>query len=123
LPDKRSVCHAKNFSLLHDESGAIRFAPLYDMMSTLFYGDDKLAMYIDKVHRTNRVTLDGLLNEAASWGLTRSRSTELVNDIMNALPGAIQRATEETPGLPLEIPEIVTAQLDVLRGHTWMRIG
>jgi hypothetical protein len=46
-----------------------------------------------------------------------------VNDIMNALPGAIQRATEETPGLPLEIPEIVTAQLDVLCGHTWMRIG
>jgi hypothetical protein len=92
-------------------------------MSTLFYGDDKLAMYIDKVHRTNRVTLDGLLNEAASWGLTRSRSTELVNDIMNAVPGAIQRATEETPGLPPEIPEIVTAQLDVLRGHTWMRIG
>ncbi len=110
--------HAKNFSLLHDQSGTIRFAPLYDVMSTLFYGDDKLAMYIDNVHRTNRVTLDRLLNEAASWGLTRSRSTALVNDIMNAVPGAIERATEETPGLPPEIPEIVRAQLDVLHGHT-----
>jgi serine/threonine-protein kinase HipA len=27
--------HAKNYSLLHERSGALRFAPLYDVMSTL----------------------------------------------------------------------------------------
>ncbi|MBI2162364.1 MAG: HipA domain-containing protein, partial [Candidatus Rokubacteria bacterium] len=32
--------HGKNFSLLHDASGSLRLAPLYDLLSTLAYGDD-----------------------------------------------------------------------------------
>ena len=67
--------HAKNFSLLHDGSGGLRLAPLYDMMSTLWYGDDKLAMYIDDVRRTNRVTGDRLINEATRWGLSAATSS------------------------------------------------
>lgn len=31
--------HAKNFSLWHHPSGALGLAPLYDLMSTLHYGD------------------------------------------------------------------------------------
>jgi hypothetical protein len=48
--------HGKNFSLLHEASGALRMTPLYDVLSTLYYGDDHLSLYIDNVHRTNRVT-------------------------------------------------------------------
>jgi serine/threonine-protein kinase HipA len=107
--------HAKNFSLLHDRAGTVRLAPLYDLLSTLVYGDDRLAMYIDNVHRTNRVTFDRLLNEAASWGLSRTKAAEIVVDLLTRLPDAVERAARETPGVPAEILEIVAAQLDRLR--------
>jgi serine/threonine-protein kinase HipA len=48
--------HAKNFSLLHHPSGALGLAPLYDLMSTLYYGDERLAIYIDSVQRMRWVT-------------------------------------------------------------------
>ncbi len=81
--------HAKNFSLLHDTSGALRLAPLYDVLSTLFYGDDRLAMYIDNVHRTNRVTADRIVNEAARWGLSRRPAAEIVADILERVPAGL----------------------------------
>ena len=56
--------HAKNFSLLHNPPDALGLAPLYDLMSTLYYGDERLAMYIDSVQRTRRVTADRILSEA-----------------------------------------------------------
>jgi serine/threonine-protein kinase HipA len=106
--------HAKNISLLHDQSGTLHLAPLYDVMSTLYYGDERLAMSIDKVQRTTRAALPRLVNEAASWGLAPSRSAEVVNEILRGVPGAVKRAQEETPGLPEAIPEIVATQLDML---------
>lgn len=106
--------HAKNFSLLHDRNGALRLAPLYDLLSTLMYGDDRLAMYIDNVHRTNRVTFERLINEAATWGLSRTKAAETVNDLLARIPEAVKRAESETPGTPAEILEIVETQLALL---------
>jgi serine/threonine-protein kinase HipA len=102
--------HGKNFSLLHDRGGSVRLAPLYDLLSTLVYGDDRLAMYIDNVHRTNRVTLDRLLNEAATWGLSRTRAAEIVTDLLARLPEAVELAAHETPEVPEEVTAIVAAQ-------------
>jgi serine/threonine-protein kinase HipA len=107
--------HAKNFSLLHQPSGALGLAPLYDLMSTICYGDDRLAMYIDSVQRTDRVTADRLLNEAARWGLARRRASEIVADILDRTPGAVALAAAQTPGLPPQIPAIINAQVARLR--------
>jgi serine/threonine-protein kinase HipA len=107
--------HAKNFSLLHHPSGTLGLAPLYDLMSTLYYGDDRLAMYIDSVQRTRRVTADRILNEAARWGLARRRASAIVADILDRTPDAVLLAKAETPSLPAEIPEIVGQQLEQLR--------
>jgi serine/threonine-protein kinase HipA len=107
--------HAKNFSLLHESSGALRLAPLYDIMCTLCYGDDRLAMYVDNVHRTNRLTADRIVNEAASWGVPRGRATEIVDDILGRAPAAIDAAAQDTYGLPESILDTVTSQLDQLR--------
>lgn len=104
--------HAKNYSLLHDPSGALRLAPLYDLMSTLPYGDDRLAMYVDSVQRTNRVTATRITNEAARWGMSRQRALEIVMDMVERAPSAVQSAATETPDLPDAIPEIVQAQID-----------
>jgi serine/threonine-protein kinase HipA len=106
--------HAKNFSLLHDRGGALRLAPLYDLLSTLMYGDDRLAMYVDNVRHTNRVNFDRLVNEAATWGLSQTRAADIVTDVLLRMPAAVERAAAETPGVPEEVLDIVAAQLDRL---------
>ncbi len=107
--------HAKNFSLLHEPSGALRLAPLYDLMSTLHYGDDRLAMYIDNVHRTDRVTADRIVNEAARWGLARRRAAEIVEDLVDRMPDAVETARAETDGLPDDLPRVIESQLARVR--------
>ena len=86
-----------------------------DLMSTLYYGDDRLAMYIDTVQRTRRVTANRLLNEAARWGLSRRRASEIVADILDRIANAVALVLAETPELPAEIPEIIEAQLAQVR--------
>jgi serine/threonine-protein kinase HipA len=108
--------HGKNFSMLHDASGTLRLAPLYDLMSTLGYGDNGLAMYVDRVQRTDRVTADGIINEAATWGLSRRRAAEIVTDVLARLPAAADAARDETEGLPADIPAVCAKQLERL--HT-----
>jgi serine/threonine-protein kinase HipA len=107
--------HAKNFSLLHERSGVLHLAPLYDAMCTLTYDDDRLAMYVDDVHRTNRVTAQRLVNEGASWGLPRRRCEEIVTVILDRAPGAIDAARYETTGVPKSIVNAVVDQLAQLR--------
>jgi serine/threonine-protein kinase HipA len=110
--------HGKNFSLLHDEWGALRLTPLYDVLSTLYYGDDRLALYIDNVHRTNRVTAPRIINEATRWGISKRRASEIVNDILARAPEAIAAAGAETAGLPSELQDTVTTQLEQLLSET-----
>ncbi len=107
--------HGKNFSLLHDASGSLRLAPLYDLVSTLVYGDDRLAMYVDNVRRTNRVTADRIVNEAARWGLSRGRASEIIAEILDRAPAAAQAARDETEGVPAGVLEVVDSQLAQLR--------
>jgi serine/threonine-protein kinase HipA len=107
--------HAKNFSLLHERAGVLRLAPLYDLMTTLVYGDDRLAMYVDNVQRMVRVTRERILNEAASWGMARAVAADIVDDLVSRAPQAVARASEEVPGLPDEFPDTVRSQLRNLR--------
>jgi serine/threonine-protein kinase HipA len=107
--------HAKNFSLLHEPSGTLRLAPLYDLLSTMHYGDDRLAMHIDDVRRTSRVTADRIINEAVAWGIVRRRAAEVVDDLLERTPAAALSAQEETESVPTEIPRIIDRQLHQLR--------
>jgi len=108
--------HAKNYSLLHETSGTLRLAPLYDVMSTLFYRDDKLAMYVDDVRRIDRVFFDRIVNEAISWGLSRTRVIDIVSEMVSSIPEAVELAAAETPNVPSEIRRILETQLAMLRG-------
>ncbi|HUZ10279.1 MAG TPA: HipA domain-containing protein [Acidimicrobiales bacterium] len=108
--------HAKNFSILHDRSGALRLAPLYDLLCTLCYREDRLAMYVDDVRRTNRVTADRIIDEAVRWGLSRSRATDIVDDILDRATPAITAAREQTQVLPDSIVMTLETQLSRLRG-------
>jgi serine/threonine-protein kinase HipA len=107
--------HAKNISLLHDRSGVLRLAPLYDVMSTLCYGDDHLAMYVDSVRRTDRLTVARIVNEGAAWGLSRARCDAIVTDLLDRAPHAIEVAQDETAGVPDVVLSAVNGQLKRLR--------
>jgi serine/threonine-protein kinase HipA len=107
--------HAKNFSIMHQPSGALTLTPMYDLMCTLHYGDDRLAMYIDNVHRTNRVTAQRLANEAARWGLSRDRAATIINELLQNAPTAIETARNETEGVPEEMVAVVKRQLTQLQ--------
>lgn len=103
--------HAKNFSLLHDRSGGVWLAPLYDLLSTLYYEQKRLAMYVDTVQRIDRVTLDRIINEGISWGMSRTQCLQTVTQVVEQLPQAISHAAQETPAIPPEIQNIVVDQI------------
>jgi hypothetical protein len=90
-------------------------APLYDVMSTLYYRDDRLAMYIDDVRRSDKVTTDRILNEARSWGMARRTASEVVGELLDSVPRAVEEAFAETSGVPDEILQIITSQLGRLQ--------
>ena len=103
--------HAKNFSLLHEQSGALRLSPLYDLLCTMHYGDDRLAMTIDNVHHTNRLTGARILAEATRWGMGRGPVSGVINDLLSRAEDAIAAAREETKGVPDQLVGTVREQL------------
>lgn len=106
--------HGKNFSLIHEREGSMKLAPLYDLLCTYFYGDDRLAMYVDDVRRIDRVSGTRLVNEAVSWGLSRRRAEAIVIDLLARTPDAIDAARSSTENLPDEIAEFLERQLQEL---------
>lgn len=108
--------HAKNFSLLHQPTGVLTLAPLYDLMSTRYYGDERLAMSVDTVQRTDRVTADRIENEAVRWGLSRQRATGIIANVLARVPAATLAAAAETPGVPDDLVELVARQTERLLG-------
>ncbi len=109
--------HGKNLSLLHHASGRLELSPLYDLLSTLHYRQDRLAMRIDTAQRLERVTTERLVNEAVRWGLPHEVAREIIDNVLDHADAAVAAARDETDGLPPEVPAIVTAQLARLRRH------
>jgi serine/threonine-protein kinase HipA len=107
--------HAKNNSMLFSPSGSVTIAPLYDVMSTLIYGDERLAMYVDNVRRTDHVTGERLLNEVASWGISRNAGTEIIEEILDHVGEAGERAENETAGVPSDPLNVIGSQSELLR--------
>lgn len=103
--------HAKNLSLLHRATGGISLTPLYDLMCTLHYGDSRLAMYVDSVQRTDRVTAERIVNEAVRWGLSPIVATEVVEDLLDRAPRALVAAHEETDGAPDDLVATIERRL------------
>src|SRR5262249_50934499 len=78
--------HGKNFSLLHERSGGLRLAPLYDLMSTAVYGDDSLAMAVNGIRRMSAVVRQHLVNEATTWGMAGRPAAAVVDDLLERAP-------------------------------------
>ena len=102
--------HGKNVALVHHRNGSIELAPLYDVLSTLHYVDGNLAMYIDDVRKTSKVTRQRLISEAVSWGMREESAQLIVSDLNERAPAAIEKARDETPGVPKGILGIAERQ-------------
>jgi len=83
--------HAKNFSLLHRENGAIELAPLYDLLSTVYYPElsPRLAMKIAKRHTLEEVKPGDWGKFAEETGLAlrfiRTRAKELTKVLIESI--------------------------------------
>jgi serine/threonine-protein kinase HipA len=86
--------HGKNFSLLYRGVGAgleIRLAPLYDVVSTLYYPElsQEMAMKIGGEYSSGKVTAKNFeqLADEAGLGkpLVRARVPEIANRVLAAL--------------------------------------
>lgn len=107
--------HAKNLSLLHHPSGALSLSPLYDLMCTRHYGDDRLAMYVDSVQRSDRVSAERIVNETIRWGVSSNRANEIVGELLDGASAAIASARDETGGAPEDLVATLEGRLARLR--------
>jgi serine/threonine-protein kinase HipA len=112
--------HGKNISFLHDPDAAVRVAPLYDAMSTVYYSglddlppvDTDLGLRISTKSDINEVTVDDLVDEAARWGVRRSRAIALVADLVERLPAAFDQAANEVPTAPGRLIELIRSRVE-----------
>lgn len=85
--------HAKNFSLLYMPDRSVRLAPLYDLVSTVFYPEltDRMAMRIGKQPKSALVYPKDIDRFAADAGLgkaqTCARIPTLASRLLEKIPG------------------------------------
>jgi len=85
--------HAKNFSLLYMPDRSIRLAPLYDLVSTVFYPEltDKMAMKIGKQPKSALIHPKDVDHFAAEAGLgaalARARIPALADRLLEEISG------------------------------------
>ena len=104
--------HGKNLGLLHHIPGEVELAPVYDVMTTSYYPDvdQTLGMFVGHARQLREVTMDELVTEGVSWGLAERRARDVVGDLLDQLPSAVEWAARETPGVPDAVVERVVAQ-------------
>lgn len=83
--------HAKNFSLLYRENGGVALAPLYDLLSTVYYPElsPRLAMKIAKRHTLEELKASDWERFADESGLAlrfiKTRARELTSAVVNSI--------------------------------------
>ncbi len=86
--------HARNLSLLLHEDGSVGFAPLYDLVCTRVYDgvSTDLSQRVNQQHDIDMVTIDDLVAEAESWGLTRGLARRRVIGMLIRTRRSLDRA-------------------------------
>jgi len=121
--------HAKNVSFVLDADGAVRLAPLYDVMSTVYYDgeavfpklDQSLGLRVAGRIAINDVGMLDVIAEAARWGVARRRSSPLLVDLVDRLPEALTTAGADLPRTPVALvhglaARVRRARTELLRG-------
>ncbi len=101
--------HGKNIALLHDRTGGITLAPLYDSMSTRIYPSVSrtMGMFVHTVGDIDAVGVGDLVAEGEKWGLGHIRAGEVVLQMLERFPAAVSHAVDEVPGVPEQLIALV----------------
>ncbi|WP_314453609.1 HipA domain-containing protein [uncultured Microbacterium sp.] len=116
--------HAKNFSLLHDESAATSLAPIYDVAPlALSYGaTTRLSMWVNGVQHLPDVTRQDLVAEGVAWGLTDAAAAAAVDETLTAMEEATRTLTVHD-SIEAHVPGYVRAQAQNLLAGKPARIA
>lgn len=81
LADRQRYLHAKNISVLQEPDGEWRVAPVYDVPSTLPYGDTSLALRLHGA--THNLSRKRFLAFGAELGLAVAAVERALNDVLS----------------------------------------
>ncbi len=89
--------HAKNFSLLYRKNGAVEFASLYDLLSTVYYPElsPRLAMKIAKRHTLEELKPGDWEKFAEETGLALRFIRPRIKELADAVSGSIGETKAE----------------------------
>ncbi len=114
--------HGKNVSILHRSDGSVGLAPMYDVMSTEYYSDayarpmsSTLGLFVNAKHNINEVSVEDLMAEAKRWGIRRTVAKELLHQLLDGLPDALEQAVNNVPNVPKALVDLVRARLYKIR--------
>lgn len=104
--------HSKNYSLLLHPHGTVELAPLYDVAPTWFMNPN----INGTGHRINgqaildKVTVDDLVAEAASWGMPATTARQVVHEVVERTVAAA-KSVPAPPGLEQLPAKLASAPL------------
>ncbi len=106
--------HAKNWSLLHDGSGLVRLAPLYDVVPTLAFvpGQRFAGLPIAGRFRLSEIGVPQILAEASDWGVPDGVARRIVRTTLDGLRDAIDGVAG--PDLPEDVRRAVHDRVTML---------
>jgi len=83
--------HARNVSVVRGADG-LRLSPAYDLLSTLPYGDRKMALLVDG--RDDNLKRQGLVAFGRRFGVRPAATTGILDELCDASPEWIDRVDE-----------------------------
>jgi serine/threonine-protein kinase HipA len=114
--------HGKNFSLLYHAVGTanqeIRFAPLYDVISTVYYPElsKDMAMKIGSEYLSERVTPKDFEHLAEEAGLTKPMVRRRVPELADAVTAAIDNVAIANP-VTKAVAALIRKRCDTIRNR------
>jgi serine/threonine-protein kinase HipA len=97
--------HAKNFSLLHQDDGRTRLAPMYDVapLALDYANGTTMAMRVNGKLQLPDVTVDDLVAEGRSWGIPETVARRAVDVTLEAVVEAT-RLTDVPASIETHVP-------------------
>jgi serine/threonine-protein kinase HipA len=107
--------HARNYSFMFG-GGGVAPAPLYDSAPTCeFESTRTVALWVDGQAMLSAITLDHLMQEGLRWSIPERVTRRVVNEVVDALPEALERAAGEVPEASPKIVENAMRRAQALR--------
>lgn len=109
--------HARNYSFIFRGGGVVP-APLYDSAPTCeFESTRTVALWVDGQAMLSAITLDHLVLEGLRWSIPERVTRRVINDVVDALPEALDRAAGEVPEVSPKIVENAMSRVRALRSR------